>query len=316
MAKTLVLGSGISALTYLFQNPEAKALAGAASRRGGMFKTQSMLGPQYLWADKFSEKFLQMLTLPTAMRMIRVGIYYKKKLYTPESKIAVTTAQDISNLYALKTRGIKSKSSFMSSGKMTYAVFNVSLETVVNALLKRVQERLIPSSAVCIYTDTRFVQDNFGDMYTYDKLVSTIPAHDFLSMAGFDGMQHLKSRDKMYGVVKLSKCAAWIKDAHKKKLDYVYCPCDSEEWHRVTFTKLFNEDYVVLEYTKTAITNWDMVAADSFFSGTTIQLRGQIVSGKEVLCGMPAEIKFYGRYAEWDHSVKFNDVLRRVVFEN
>lgn len=316
MSKTLVLGSGISALTYLFQNPEAKALAGDAAMRGGMFKTHKLFGPQYLWADTFSEKFLHMLKLPVTMRMIRVGIYHKKKLYTPDTKMKTEVENDVQALYAMKTRGVKKTTSYMSGGHMFYAVFNVSMETIVTTLLRRVQSRLIPSAAVNIFTDTRFVQDNFGDMYSYDKLVSTIPAHSFLEIAGFDGAQHLAARDKMYGIAKLSKCEPWIREAHKLKLDYVYCPCSTEPWHRVTFARVLDTDYAVLEYTKSQVTNWDISAMGSFFDNTTVQPRGQIVSGKEVLLGMPPEIKFYGRYAEWDHAVKFNDVLRRVVFEN
>lgn len=316
MSKTLVLGSGISALTYLFQNPEAKALAGDAAMRGGMFKAYKLLGPQYLWADTFTEKFLNMLRLPTAKRTIRVGVYHKKKLITPESKISIETAHDIRVKYAMKTRGVETKASFMSSGKMVYDVFSISMEAVVNALLRRVQSRLIPSIAVNIFTDTRFVQDNFGDMFSYDQLVSTIPATDFLELAGFDGMQHLEARDKMYGIARLEKCEPWIQKAKAEKFDYVYCPCSTEPWHRVTFTTVADVDYAVLEYTKTEVTPWDTSAMKSFFDSTTVQRRGQIVSGKEVLLSMPKEIKFYGRYAEWDHAVKFNDVLRRVVFEN
>ena len=55
----------------------------------------------------------------------------------------------------------------------------------------------------------------------------------------------------------------------------------------------------------------------NFFDQTFTQRGGQIIKGKEVLKSEEYKgVWFLGRYAQWDHAVKFNDVLKRIIFDD
>ncbi len=301
MKDTIVIGGGISALAYLFFNPQATALVGNKNLVGGMFKLFPNFGPQYLWKDDYADHLLKYLRLPTDTRTVKVGVLHRGTVHTHID----TVPKGAGESYAFKTRGVAPKKSFMSGGHMEYEVYKVSLQEVIEALSIAVEDRYIPFAAKEIDIKASYVTDTHGNEHAFDKLVSTIPAPTFATLTGYHGKVKLfRAWDKYYSVLPMPKAPyASIRMAIRHGLDYIYCPESRVPYHRVTFFK----DRLVYEFTN--------VIPGPQFTNVHKQAAGQIICGSEILKDAPKHIVFLGRYAQWDHSVKFNDVLKTIMEE-
>lgn len=306
--KTLVLGSGASALVHLFYNREAFALAGG--QVGGLFSKAQDLGPQYVWKTRSTTKLLTDMGYidPTnknpsaATRVIRVGYLWGGRISRLEDLSAPDRAE-AQRLYALKTRGIPPASSFMSDGKSEFDVYELPVEELVAELLRRVSLRIIRKSAKSVDLYRRVVRDSDDCPYEYDRLVSTVPSPVFLKLIGKeDEAPRLKAFDKAY-----EKAPTYYPLEHDLcdgKFDYAYVAGDEYSFHRV---RRLDGRHVVREFTiKDSSTS-------KFPGAAVIQKSGQIVSGHEVLESLPREsVRLLGRYSEWQHGIRLEDVAEKI----
>ena len=300
MPITIVIGGGISALTYLLYNPGAVALAGDEQQVGGMFKTKSNYGPQYLWVDRWTQHLLQDLHLCTKSHLIRVGVMDGNKIFTPEDSLPPMMMED----YASKTRGtrVPIQKSFMSGGKRTYAVYYTSPAEVVDALLEEVKQQLIFTSAAAVDCNKKIITCTHAMTYAYKKLVSTIPAPVFTLIAGLKNRSKLCGINKYYAVLPIDKCDLVVRRAQREGLQYLYCPKMDVPWHRITFV---NDD-AIFEFTFTE-------PDPRRFKQVFTQYNGQILDGAEILKQVPKSVEFLGRYAQWNHAIKYNNVIQQIL---
>src|SRR3990167_339981 len=300
--KHLVLGSGISALIYLYYHPESQAIGGEV--RGGLFAKQKCLGPQYLWVDKYSGKLLRDLCLPRTKKKIRIGYYYNGKVFSRE-KLSTIEYNRIRSRYALNTRGTVDKGSYMSQGVGSFKAYDLGVDTLVQRLLQEVEARIMPFNAIDIDIDNRLVHSTNGT-YFYSKLISTVPAPLFLRLAGYEHLvQSLQAKDKYYLTIDNDELPAWAKEC-TCDFDYVYVVnsySDLHYYHRIKFDKTT----AVLEFTgrNTMVDNWKG-------PGLIKHVGGQIIGGSEILKHLDKNIIFLGRYAQWQHGIKTNQVLEKV----
>ena len=302
MRKTLVLGGGISALTYLLYNPDAMALAGEVAGIGGMFRTKPNFGPQYLWADKWVGRLLKKLRLNDSTRMIRVGVMSGRRVYKPEDELPAGMMVK----YAAKTRGYYApvKESYMSGGKRTYPVYITTPADIVAVIHNRVEHQLVRLPALEINTRKRTAFHGAGGVgaYKYDRLVSTIPAPVFTLIAGVPGRGKLAGANKYYAVLPIKQCDLAVQRANREGLHYLYCPEMDVPWHRITFLN----DNAIFEFTLNE-------PCKKKFTEVYTQYNGQILSGAEILKQVPKSVEFLGRYAQWDHSIKYNNVVQKIM---
>ncbi len=300
MAKTIVIGGGISALTYLLYNPGAVALVGDTAGVGGMFRTKPNYGPQYLWADKWTQRLLKDLHLCDHTHLIRVGVMDGRRVYKPEDALQPMAMEN----YASKTRGIgcSTRASFMSGGKRTYEVYYTSPAEVVDAIMCEVEKQLLFTSALEVNCKKKIVMGGNLMTYEYGKLVSTIPAPVFSLIAGLKDRSKLCGINKYYAVQHLSKCDLAVRRAMREGLHYLYCPKMDVPWHRITFWN----DNAIFEYTLSE-------PSPQKFTEVYTQFNGQIISGAEILKQVPKNVEFLGRYAQWDHSIKYNNVVQKIM---
>lgn len=298
--KTLVLGSGPSALAYLFMDKEAVALGGPDP--GGQFANSRNLGPQLLWVTPETQLLLEQLGLPTNKRLVNVGYKWGDSIYhDPDAAIR----EIFTNAYALKTRGHLPQSTYMSEGKNSYEVFSIGVDQLVEELYRRVRGRITAQSAKGITLNWDYVTTEEGT-YDYDTLVSTVPAPVFMNLLGpnqdwFDPAK-LTAFNKGYVKIHPDIYDHWMQVA-REHYDYVYCPGEEVSFHRVKF----DHNFAVLEYT---YKDPDLQVRGP---GVVFQKNGQITGGGELLSLFPKHVKFLGRYARWKHGIKFHDTLKEIL---
>lgn len=311
--KTLVLGSGISALAYLFYNPDAFALAG--EQVGGLFAKARDLGPQYVWKTDSTTRLLRdmgygsLASAEMRIKTIRIGYLFNGEVARLED-LTVTERAVVQHSYAMKTRGIPPKDSYMSDGRSEFEIYSIAVEDLVKELLQRVSLRLFyhKASAVDMYRGIVLVEKpNLGLTvpFEYEYLVSTVPAPVFLKLIGKEAeAPRLKAFDKVY-----EKSPAYYPFEHLmcsgNNFDYVYVAGNEHPFHRV---RKFDGRMVVREYTIV-----DGYSGPKFPDTVLTQPKGQIVSGHEVLESLPKDsVVTYGRYAQWKHGVRLEDTLEAI----
>jgi hypothetical protein len=310
MKKQLVLGSGISALAYLFYNCDAFAIIGKTEGVGGLAAIQEKIGPHLLWVDERTWQLLEKLNLPTDRRVVQVG-YLKEDRVISGSDMSETEFQTFRNFYSDKTRGTQARNSHMSGGAKEFKVFKISMHEVVRELLARVQFRLIPGEAryldlyhKVVTIDHPILHEYFSIEREFDELISTIPAPTFLKITRMEHLlPKLESRDKVYRCVPYGQLPPWAAKA-KDTFEYAYAADSINPFHRVRFMP----EYAVLEYTIPSL-------KDIHFNDTCEMVphpKGQIVRGAEIFESLPSYVQLLGRYACWRHDVKLNQVLEKI----
>lgn len=316
--KTLVLGSGISALVKLFYDPDAYALAG--DEVGGLFKQSDDLGPQLIWVTASTTRLMRDLGLSLESRRVSVGYYFKGKLWSSEALESAKLTGEARSLYSLKTRGTGVKTSHMSSGKGSFEVFHFPVNALVDTLLERVAMRLIKGKALAVDPHNHLVKVRTPGLesdYTYDTLVSTVPAPVLLALVGhFDKTEKLLGWDKVYSKLEDASVLDLERAALHAGFDYVYLPeaftdsGDDFQFHRTrVIGGVGSSVKVVREYTVTP--SLLQITRGAIPSGK-LQKRGQIVGGHEILGQLPSNVERLGRYAEWRHDRRLEDVLEEV----
>jgi len=303
--RTVVLGGGISAMSYLLYHPEAFALGGPERGLGGLAALQDRVGPHLVWADLNTERLLRDLKLPTESREVRVGYLVSSEVVGSDQMSAAEFSR-FRDAYSYKTRGTGARPSHMSSGRGTFAAVKVEMREVVAKLYEAVSFRVVPVSAKGLLLWDQVVISDGEEEHSYDHLVSTIPAPVFLRLTG---MQHLsaslEARDKAYRSVSYAALPPWATRAQREGFEYAYVADPAIEFHRIKYLP----DRAVLEYTfPSGIPTCVRDDRDAFKHPA-----GQVIGGAEVFRSLPPSVELLGRFAQWDHSVKLNQVLERVL---
>lgn len=308
----VVLGSGLSALSYLLYHPNSVAVFGRKSTAGGLAAMADKLGPQLLWVDADSTRLLRDLSVSVPVRDVRVGHLVHSSVHV--DRVYSADELDPADLevmrvqYSLKTRGTPPASSHMSGGHSAFQVFDVSFRELSEVLNKRVSATIVHENAVSVHTQDHVVTTDSGLQVKFDRLVSTIPAPAFARAAGRPHLvDTLRARAKSYRTVTYDSLGGWAIEALDAGFEYAYAPGAEYDFHRARFM----ENVVILEYThpEGSEANLDRLASDQ---NAVIHRGGQIVSGGEAFRDSFLGVKFLGRYASWDHGVKMNQVLRKI----
>lgn len=300
MEKTLVIGSGVSSLIFLYYNRTAFAITG--SKIGGMFSSQKSLGPQLLWVDKNTTDLLENLDLPLDKRVVKIGYHTETGVHLARDLQNATIA-NLRNQYAYKTRGTKDHEAYMSQGVKEFEAFVIGVNDVVHRLVERVAMRLINGNATGIALYSKVIEFETVDnkiALDFDELVSTVPAPLFLKLIGREDLSSkLLGLDKAYAVAKVQDLPEEFKQPF---FDYIYVPHSKYPFHRVKH-----------DGTGSAVVEYSLKPEDPKPAKAAIHPKGQIIGGHEVLESLPPYVTLLGRYAEWKPGIKTNQVLERIL---
>jgi hypothetical protein len=289
-----IVGGGIAGLIASFYNPDFQIIT---DKIGGQMATESA-GPRILEVNEYSETFLKDLGLKDLKTKVAT-IGYKVK-----GKIINTIDEDLRRKYYLKSRCLKNAalvpSSIMSDGKNTIEYFDINWDDIIFELISKIKCPIIGRvTDINIENKTlNIINKGHREILNYDNLISTIPAPIFFNLADIVPDEELKYLRKIFIISNeyfINTCG----------YDYIYYPENDYKFHRISKDR---NGKIIIEFTTnenymSILNEWDKKS-----NHHVVIPIGQIQSGKVQKIN---NISFLGRYSEWDHDIKVDDIVRK-----
>ena len=318
MSKTIILGNGLSALIWAAYHPNSVIIG--PGKPGGMAK--DMKAPFFLHKHPATERLLKELGLSTCTREVKVGYAYSSPTGTyirdePPKGFRDSYYRHSRRLYAGCSDSVPN--SVMNQGTEKFEAYEITADTLINRLI----EAVISIGGV-FYKDT--IREIMVDRHTigvygnrinalYAEVISTIPINIFQSL--LPGHEH----KRIYSEDSLTKIFLEGNEQLREvwKYDFVYlCPHPKNPIHH-TFTShitRMNNNYI----TKKTFFEYTFVAEDPVITKAMeklterhgenrVSLHPGISVRKNVGWKKYLGIRFLGRGAQWDHSIKVQDVI-------
>ena len=309
-----ILGAGVAGLILAYFLDDYYIIS---KNLLGQLDSNFILGPRILQKDKD----ITVLNLLSEIRsdnskeeIKRVGncVLVEEKIgYKSSDAVKNNLTENFKKNYSLITRGkLEYEKSFLSDGKniIEHFVYEHLGKNTFNYVFKKIAEKLISQNriifhdAIAVYPDRNSIHlDNF-EKYVYTDLISTIPLNKLIELTRESGM--LKKYDFNLSPKNFYLCENSSKRDIKlsKKFMYVYSIEDC--WTRKTYF----EDKIIYE-SQDSITE-DLIDKNKIL-GRAENKKFQIMNSinmKEFL-----GIKLAGRYAQWSHKIKTNDIIQQAL---
>ncbi len=292
---TVILGGGISGLIsgYILNAPVI------TREVGGQLNHPFPLGPRILEYTEETSWLLDQLGIKRFMKTYHIG--YMTKLGVKDSP-----PEGFRERYYKKTRGLDLPSDSSMSGGRSQIV-GWDLESL--NLISRLEESIKIIKAYITHIDIDYVQcfkprefeDNQNLILSGVNLVNTLPLPLFLNLSNpmsrtsrYPCSLDLNSLDTYFFKVRA------LKDL-TQGFDYIYIDDPLDPIHRIN---RINEYTFILESRFLDIHKSNIHILD-----TKVIMGSQIIKNGKVKCFNGTTM--IGRYAQWDHSVKIEDVIRR-----
>lgn len=290
-----IIGGGIAGLIAAYYKQDYQIIADDI---GGQMAKKG-LGPRILEVNDNSANLLADLGYDIVnIKTAKIGYRYENNFHdtiTPEYRRA----------YYLKSRNLPNTpdvivpDSAMSDGKNRIKYFDIEWKDLIGRLYEAVKDRVITSKVKKIDLKNKTLKIGDKKSLKFKKLISTIPAPVFCKLANITPEQPLKSEKKIFVIVLAN--ALDIKD-----YDYVYYPEEHIEYHRITN---LGKNRAAIEYTGNHFKPIALMEKWKHIAFTAKELgHAQITGGK--LPDIPG-VEFAGRYAEWNHDIKTDDLVGR-----
>jgi len=280
-----ILGGGISALIFNFYHKDYTIISPDV---GGQFNSNFNLGPRYLHKNKYTEKFLQDIKLQYKERIVNVG-------YVNEFGELCIPDESYRRKYYMKSRHIdnleKYDSSIMTSFKNSFEIYDIDFKLLIDKLSNI---KYINGNVKSINLHDKKLLVNNKEL-NYNKIVSTIPLNIFNKMTSFTD-EIFQKQDMIY--IKSNEYDINISD-----YDYVYDIRKDKPWHRVSKDKGFI---------------YDLCSYSFDFPFDVLALKE--LNGSQIISTTnnyePEDVLFLGRYGEWKHNIKIEDVIQKSMETN
>lgn len=300
-----ILGGGISGLIAAFYNPKYEILT---KNLGGQMAVRNT-GPRLLEVDNYSKQFLHDLGY--------------KKVEIKEAKIGYLYNDSLKNIcdekhramYYRKSRcldeSVEVPSSSMSDGKNIIRYYDIDWNEIIEKLKYLIKHRFKYGVLSSININTGLIHLNQSDLpystpIDFERIISTIPAPEFNLMSYSKSCINFSSVHKYFIIIKFQE-KKFI-DSIMGDFDYVYLPEDKFQENR--YTRL--EKGICLEYTSSCKPFfWDKGLEQYVIYNAQIQ--NKVTINEISNPAFNVEIKFLGRYAEWNHDIKVNDVIKKSI---
>lgn len=298
-----VLGGGIAGLIFCFYNNEFKLLT---KDIGGQFNSNYSLGPRLLQNNEYNKQLLKDLKMSAQIKVAKVGYFYDERFHD-------ICGKELRKKYYLKSRMLDSTNdkniivpdSSLSEGNNEIEYFDIDFNELINRLTKNINIKLCFVKNIDVFNNKIiFSTQKYGRKLhnnNFKRIVSTIPAPIL------DKLCNVYNGSYNY----LKKCFVVVpgNSIILHGYDYVYF-IDKYNFHRVTKIKSnLGLERLVVEYVTTSEKRDFSNEWPNFIQVHSIQI-GQIVSGTPTTYENITQI---GRYAEWKHSVKIQDVVKKAL---
>jgi len=291
MKNKLILGGGVAGLLTAFYNPDYKIID---FNPLGQLSARFNLGPRVFKEDDYVRSFLNKLNINFYSDTIKVG-------YTSNGVDDIPLTEEFKRLYSMITRGThKFESSFLSSGQDCFKYFtdgdDYFYTKVFSKLLNKVVDRVIYESIISIDLKNKIVKTDRNE-YEYSDCISTINLNKFCDYAGIEGI-NFGMKNKHFAICSYDNNIDLLL---RLKFNYMY---SSSGWYT---RKTYYSDYVVYELVSDFGRNIKYIEGNKIYE-TFFNKKMQIL--KNVDIQDIAGVKMVGRYAQWNHSIKSNEIIR------
>lgn len=283
-----IIGGGITGLILLELNKDYKLIT---DQIGGQLKLEIPTGPKILHHSFKVANFLKSIGLNpfSYLKTFKVG-------YLVNGKITSNLSKSEALFYYQKTRGHSSipNSTFLSEGKTIITGYDMNELGLVNLLYERNKDRIINQRVNFIDTQNKTINN-----LKYDKLISTIDLQLLFKLLNIP--INLEKNLVHYYLVERTKND--IFDANPE-LSYVY-DIYNLDINRITKVDT-NKRIIESNNLKNRFNNYEIIKHIPLYT----QLRYELKL-KEV-----RDIKLEGRFAEYNHAVKANNIIERYFNED
>ena len=288
-----ILGSGLAASIAKIYNPEFLMI-------GPELKKNMQFGPHYVYKNEDTEDFLDRLfnfryLFKFDTKTILIGYYFDKDFYcipTPE----IITA------YKEKTRGkdFKDDDSIMTNKTHKFDVYDINFNYL---MMKMLQTPAIQGEIVKVDLLRKKIYLKVGEVLSYDKLISTIPAPSFMAILGLS-CEEYKARDIYFSRLLKDN----VEDVYDFTFDFIYYADPELDYYRITcnFDKYQNIEYYDVE-------SLDSLSTLGYSSQIRkVEYRRKIYQGQklDLTDSRFDDIFFIGRYSRWDNSIRMTEMIQ------
>lgn len=263
---------------------------------GGSMESSFPLGPRILHNDEYGEYLLDKLRIRTLPKIFKIGYYYKGEMHE-------TMSEEMQQQYFNKTRGKGTPfASVMSGGKNFISGWDMNEIKLLDKLKEKCN--IIEDPIERVYLDIKHIVTGHR-IFQYDNMINTLNIGTFAKLVSLPYRIELQSHPTTFVQI-------YCPTEEFQGFDYIYLVDEETPFHRITKIK---EGKAVLEL-RGALSLKKIDEMKERFPTLEYKIvQGcQIVNSQNIssLEGIP----MIGRYAQWNHSVKANDVIREVFLCN
>lgn len=286
-----ILGGGVAGLLSAFYNDDYYIIT---DKIGGWQNLNKFdLGPRLLEVDEYTTSFMNKLNFDCETKQIKIG-------YIDENDFVLDFVLDKFKIkYANKTRELlpsEIHNSVLSSGKNTLTVFDIDYNIILEKIENICNDRIIIDKITSIDIDNNEISSNINKL-SYNNLINTIPITIFNKISNISDKQHdFTAFNTTFFKCKYDNYLSELKE----KFNYVYS-VSSTHWHRCNLL----DDYVVFE-----VKGSTNILMDKYkvLDKVTIPY-AQIKYSYNDIKNTGNRIIHIGRYAQWNHSIKMQQII-------
>ena len=303
-----ILGGGIAGLLCAFYLKDYTIIS---DNLGGQNSEDFSLGPRLIKVDEYTTKLLKDLNIQAEKVIYKIGYKEDKKIYS-------SIPQGFKEKYVQHTRELdNTENSHLSSGESSVECYDFDYQKLVKTLIDKTKTYVIGKVKNIEYDKITFIDSFFA--LNYNKLISTLPLPLFYKIS--DQEHKVKDFDTFDTTFVLIESEKQDDISMSELYNYIYIV--DEPFHRKTFLKreYKNKIQYILEYkgvlTATELTKIFMnfyydVELIHDVKQIKVIPRCQIKQSKNILQDNITGTRFLGRYAQWNHQIKINELLKEI----
>lgn len=288
-----ILGGGVAGLIASFYNPSYNVID---ANPLGQLNQQFIPGPRIFKDDIETRIFLQKLNIDFHSEKIKIG-------YTKNGHSIVSLCDDFKMQYSIYTRKTALvEKSFMSSGESEFDILTDGTDdfylTVFKKLYEIVKGRVINSKILSInLKEKSLIVESGNQTLLYNKCISTLNMNIFTKLASLD-MCTFRTDFKHF------VCCSYNNELDielSKKYSYVYSI--TGYYSRKTYFKDYIVYEILLPLERINDIEGNIVISTAYNAPVQIQKSIDLrnIGGVELL----------GRFAQWNHSIKANEIIQK-----
>lgn len=295
--KLYILGGGINGIIVAFYNRNYQIIA---DKIGGQNNNNFPLGPRYIHVTKKTKQLMKDLYLDVKIKRAKIG-------YIDAGQISNVAYKGYKDKYFSETRGTSHLySSALNNDKDGFLYYDISFNDLMKYMLPHIKKPLL---ANVIHVDYKskflFTNKTFG---SFDNLISTLPLKKLLNLINEDA-SNLRTLDKIFILTDNF-------NYYDDEFDFIYCinrlynrVTKFEDKHVIEFTGI-DEDKVMQYCNDNNIAILRKVILKDVQICNVIKIRNCFRDSNDYL-NFTSNIKLIGRNANFNHSLKVEDVIKQ-----